>query len=375
MAALSPAPVTAHSTGGQQAAHCQKSSRKNTAHIVLIAAQMCFSGWHIVGSLAMKDGADPFVFVLYREFIASLLMLAYAQYCGLRIYIEPCDYVRFLILGFFSFVNVVGAMLALKFISASRFSIFQPLIPVIATFISVVVGLEKFSALKALGVSMAVGGAILAETWKSSSSGEDRNLLLGTVIVSIQVTGMACLIVFVKPVLNKYPPAVVTLCYYSVGSVYTLLLCCAWAYSLVPSDFDFDGHLLPWLALAYAATFATFFPYNAFSWAGKHLTPGITTVYCTFQPVGTIMLSLLILGSVITLSEGVGAVFVMLGLLVTVKAQREETNDHTAGSDEENSDSDEEGYEGGGKGRAIDLNDKLTFVAVPSDEYKVPVGR
>ncbi|KAJ1408274.1 hypothetical protein B484DRAFT_301560, partial [Ochromonadaceae sp. CCMP2298] len=294
-------------------------------HIALLAAQMCFSGWHIVGSLAMKDGADPFVFVLYREVLASALMIAYAQYCGLRIYIEPCDRVRFLFLGLFSFVNVVGAMLALKYISASRFSIFQPCIPVIATFISVIVGLEQFSALKAVGVSMAVGGAILAETWKSSdSSAEDKNLLLGTIIVSIQVTGMACLVVFVKPVLNKYPPAVVTVCYYGIGSVYTLLLCCGWAYSLVPMDFAFDGHLLPWLALAYASTFATFYPYNVYSWAGKQLSPGITTVYSTFQPVGTILLSLLIMGSVVTPAEGVGAMLVMLGLLVTVKAQREE---------------------------------------------------
>lgn len=147
--------------------------------------------------------------------------------------------------------------------------------------------------------------------------------------------------------LTKYTPAVVTLVYYSIGAVYTLFLTCAWAYSLVPNDFIFHSELLPWLALAYAATFATFYPYNALSWAGKQLTPGATTVYCTFQPIGTILLSFIILGAVITLSEGLGAVLVIIGLVVTVTGQQWEkdtnkknNNSSKFGSDEGASDSD-----------------------------------
>jgi hypothetical protein len=41
----------------------------------------------------------PFVFVLYREVVASLLMLSYARYRGLRLHIEKEDYSRFLLLG------------------------------------------------------------------------------------------------------------------------------------------------------------------------------------------------------------------------------------------------------------------------------------
>ena len=47
----------------------------------------------------MKQGASPFVFVLYREVVASLLMLSYAKYRGLRLHIEKEDYIRFLLLG------------------------------------------------------------------------------------------------------------------------------------------------------------------------------------------------------------------------------------------------------------------------------------
>lgn len=114
-----------------------------------------------------------------------------------------------------------------------------------------------------------------------------------------------------------------------------MVLCAAWSYSFTASSFSFDGLLLPWLALAYATTFATLYPYNAYSWSGRHLTPSATTVYSTFQPVGTIILSLLILGTVVTLPEGLGAGLVIAGLLLNVWSQRYEGKSHgRSGSDD-----------------------------------------
>ena len=45
--------------------------KTNVAHFALLVAQLCFSGWHVVGHLALKDGADPFVFALYREVLGK----------------------------------------------------------------------------------------------------------------------------------------------------------------------------------------------------------------------------------------------------------------------------------------------------------------
>jgi drug/metabolite transporter (DMT)-like permease len=234
-----------------------------------------------------------------------------------------------------------------------------------------------------------VGGAVITELWHGGSSDDDEeDITLGTIIVSCQVVAMGALMVFVKPMLSKYNPAVVTVTYYSIGGFYTLLLTLAFAYSFVPNDLIFNSKLLPWLGLAYASTFATFYPYNALSWAGKQLTPGATTVYCTFQPVGTILLSFIILGVVITLSEGLGAVMVMIGLLVTVYAQQyekkgraESSNAKSGGSDGSDDDSSEgeveEYYLDNGfrdvrsvSGNSTNpLTDRLVgFMAVPTQE-------
>lgn len=158
------------------------------------------------------------MFALYREIFASILMYGLVRYYGRMVSIHPDDYQRMLFLGFCSFVNVVGTILALQYINPVRYSVMQPIIPVIATLISVGIGLESLSIIKSCGILAAVGGAILVETWNASSDDESSNIFLGTILVCLQVTAMASLIVFQKPILSKYDPAVLTFVYYTIGA-------------------------------------------------------------------------------------------------------------------------------------------------------------
>ena len=129
-------------------------------------------------------------------------------------------------------------MLALKYISPTMFSIFQPSIPCIATVVSIFLKMETLTSLKAIGIVVAVGGAIIADVWKqdesSGSDTADNGVVIGTLIVICQVVGMACLVVFSKPVLDRYPPPVVTLVYYAIGTGYTIVLSAIFAYTLTP---------------------------------------------------------------------------------------------------------------------------------------------
>lgn len=299
-------------------------TKQYISHGLLLSSQLCFSGWHIVGSLSMKDGASPFVFALYRELFASVVMFFIVRFVTHHpLYILPEDRKRFLILGFFSFVNVVGAMLSLNYISATRFAIFQPCIPCIATVISIIIGLEPFTYIKLIGICLAVGGAITTEAWKEGGDGDDdeKGVTLGSIIVSLQITAMACLVVFVKPILPKYNSTITTFFYYSIGTAFTIVLFAVLAFTFTTDDLYFNGSLLPWLGLVYASIFATVYTYNALSWGGRHLSPSTTTVYSTFQPVGTMILSFIIMGDVVTTPELLGGALVVLGLIVTVYGQ------------------------------------------------------
>eukprot|EP01036_Dinobryon_divergens_P029895 gene29895-39064_t len=295
-------------------------------HVLLTLVQLAFSGWHIVGSLALRDGADPLAFAAYREIIASIVMVFIIWYNKQSAFvIKSEDYIRFCCLGFCSFVNVVSAILSLTYISATRYSLFQPSIPCVATAISIAVGVEPFSWIKAIGILVAVGGAVLIDTWDTgSSNAEESNVMLGSVMVSVGVCAMASLMVFQRPLLSKYESVVVTFGYYSIGTVITLFMCACWQSRFNSQSFTFGGATLPWIALVYASVFATAFAYNTYSYVSKTLSPSVVTIYSTLQPVGTAVLSLILFGKVIGLSEGVGGFIVALGLAITVIGRRRE---------------------------------------------------
>jgi drug/metabolite transporter (DMT)-like permease len=129
------------------------------------------------------------------------------------------------------------------------------------------------------------------------------------------------LIVFQKSLLNKYEPAVVTYVYYSIGLIFTLLLCLIFHSQFTLKDFNFNGEKLPWLAVAYATLFTTLFALNVNSWSGKRLPPSVSTVYNTLQPVGTVILSYFLLNSVPNSSEWFGGIVASIGLIVTMYAR------------------------------------------------------
>lgn len=137
-------------------------------HILLIVTQFVFSGWHLLGSLAMRSGANPLIFALYRESIATFLMFFYVllQLKGKldTLRVDRDDVPRFIFVGFCCFVNVVGTVVSLEYVTPDKYAILQPAIPVIATVISCCVKLENFTALKVLGISIASFGAILIES-------------------------------------------------------------------------------------------------------------------------------------------------------------------------------------------------------------------
>ena len=136
-------------------------------HLLLLVTQFIFSAWHLLGSAAMKTGTKPLIFALYRETISSVLMLFYALSLSKRepttFKIDSEDFPRFIFVGFCSFVNVVGTVLSLKYITASGYAILQPAIPIIATVISCTIRIEKLTVLKAIGITVAAFGAILTE--------------------------------------------------------------------------------------------------------------------------------------------------------------------------------------------------------------------
>ena len=317
-------------------------SSKFRAHILLLISQFCWSLWHVIGSLTLSKGVNPIIFALYRELTASicmfLLVFIMLGPSMKNFYIEKEDILRFIFLGFCSFVNVVFAIVSLEYVTATTFSVMQPIIPCIATFISILVGLEQSSIMKIGGILLSVTGAVVVEAWKTKTTTNDdddindnekkKDYIKGYIIILCQVTAMACLIVFQKSILSKYKPAMVSFTYYSIGAIFTCFVCLIWGYHYKKSEWLFNNLILPWEALIYASLIATVFTFTSISWSAKKLPPSITTVYWTWQPVGTALLSYVILNEIIHLNEIVGGLLVAIGLIITLTGRQHEIKIH-----------------------------------------------
>mmetsp|Transcript_15594 Transcript_15594/g.22914 ORF Transcript_15594/g.22914 Transcript_15594/m.22914 type:complete len:356 (-) Transcript_15594:287-1354(-) len=304
-------------------------------NLALISVQLGFSGWHIVGKVALNAGVDPLALALYREALGTALMFLLASYAtkqsdaGQNMKIQRKHWLRFLALGLFSFGNVVGCIVSLKFVSATNFAVMQPSIPVLATGISVFWGLETISTKKIFGIVLSVAGAVVVESTGGLMFGKSSSY--GSALVMLQCLSMALLTVAQKPVLATYHSTVVTAWYYAVGSALTLV---TWAGALLyrsssssgsagllvyaASSLSLGGKVSAWLALLYVGVVATFYCYNALAWALARTTPSKAAAFNTLQPPGTVILSVMFLHSSVHAGEVLGGILVIAGLLVTL---------------------------------------------------------
>ncbi|CAM9458304.1 unnamed protein product [Chrysoparadoxa australica] len=275
-------------------------------HPVLVSIQVAFAVWHILGSRALDTDVNPLVLALYREVLASALMLLLAYCMDGVVPVCPSHYFYFGLLGIFSFGNVVGAIFALKYTSPAALSMMQPAIPVLAMMISTWLGHEKLNRLKILGVIVSSAGAVAYISQGSdhqTSSGGGGVGIIGAALLVWQVGSMASLSVGMKRVLKLYPSTTCTAWVFCAGTVVQH-----------PANTHLSTfNIYPWFALLYVTVFATLYPYNCYSWALSKAPSTTVMAYSTLQPLCTSVMSMLLLDKPITLHE-----FACGGLIILV---------------------------------------------------------
>ncbi len=276
---------------------------------------------------ALGDGADPMIFALYREMLGSLAMYILVYISKLEIKVDRQDFRLFLFLGFCSFCNVMGGVYALEFMSATNYAILQPFIPIVTTIISVLAKFEGLNVYKILGIIIAVTGAVLiivlgAEEENNENDDEDqKNTLVGIIITLCSQVMFGCLLVFQKTLLVKYEPKVLTFVYYSIGGGITFFMCICSASRFKESDMYLNNDTLSWLALSYAAVFATFVVYNAYAWVNRVLVSSVVSIYSTLQAVFTALLEFMIDGEILTIAQIFGGLMVAIGCFFVTKGR------------------------------------------------------
>lgn len=181
--------------------------------------------------------------------------------------------------------------------------------PILITVMSAILLRDRMNAAKYTGLFMGITGAVILVIFKSEQ-GEGSNIFLGDLLVAANAAVYALYFVFVKPLMQSYPPIHVIRWIFTIAFFMVLPFC--WH--------DFRG--INWSACAgteYASLITivlggTFLAYLLNIYGIKILGPGIAGTYIYTQPFFAAIIAIVFFGESLNLYKIVAAVLIFSGV-------------------------------------------------------------
>ena len=252
---------------------------------------------------------DPFTLGLWRYVIGVVCLLPFL------LVREPVrfaarDLVPMALLGIIQF-GVLVALLntALQTISAARAALIFALFPALTMLLAAIIGRERMTWPKSVGVALAVAGVAIA-LGEQATSGNQSSLYGDLAMFAAALCGALCSVLY-GPYLKRYPAL-------AVGA---FAMTCA-AVSLGAAVWLIGQPLLHWPYSTTGSAAVVFIGlssglgYTALLWALANTTPTKVTVFQTLAPLAATGLGFLFLGEAVTVRFAIGLGVVVFGLWV-----------------------------------------------------------
>ena len=304
--------------------------------LVVLALLTVQTGFGLYPVIAKKSGigstANPLVFCMVRDVCAFpvlvLLSLISEGWLGIPNWRDCFVFVVLGVTGIFS--SQLLFLLGVSFVGANVASIFQQLIPISTTFLTIITCTEKLPSirtvptwLKLVGLLFAVCGAVEMSLFHPSSQDSNTNnsSWFGYIFLLLNTSPTAVYLVCQKKFLFNQPdnmwrnnPIWVTTWSYLIGAICICLS--SLFYVNTPSAFYISQE--EWLAIVYAIIITSCLSYVLIGWANSKTNASIVAAFWPFQVVPCFIGSYLINGEVLNPLQYIGAVLVITGLFAVV---------------------------------------------------------
>lgn len=291
-------------------------------HLGLLFVQVCFGGFHVVAKSLLSGPAAiaPFAVVGLRVAIATPILVAMAWRHDRALGAVPTrrDLLWIAFLGSLGVTaNQILFILGLRYTTASNASILMTCLPVFAVAAGALLGIESIGPRRALGIALAVAGAlVMVNPMRFSASGK---MGLGNLLILGNCLSYALFLVFQRPVLRRLPWRTVIAGSFVFGGTAVFL-------ASLPALSALDFRTVPaatWIGVLYIALFGTVIAYALNTWAVRRSSPALVAAYGMLQPVVTAALAATFLGETLGWAEGAGFALIVAGLWqVSVGGQR-----------------------------------------------------
>lgn len=285
-------------------------------HLALIAVQVMFATWPIVGKIALR--AVPSVaLVAFRVAGAALAFILIGVLRGRVGRIQKRDW---LLLVASSLLGVVlNQWLFVKGLSLTTVinaTLLGTTIPIFTLLVSIALRTDRASLRRAFGILLSAGGVVYLIG--PGSAGFSPATRLGDLLIVTNSLCYGTYIAISKDLMTRYSALTVITWIFIVGTIAAVPVG-AISFSHVPLA---QVSFTVWLAIAYIIVVPTVGAYYLNAWALGRVPPSTVAVYIYLQPLIAFSLAPLLLGEKLSWRTFVAAALIFAGVLVVTRRGR-----------------------------------------------------
>lgn len=282
------------------------------AHIAVLSTNLFFAVNFSLVKYVSPAFVKPYALNILRVGVSLILFWLLWTMSDIKPHINRKHWPRFFMCGLTGIaINQMLFIKGLTFTSAIHASLLILLTPILITVFAFAVLKEKVTFVKALGLALGVGGAVLLILSKEQST-KATNYLLGDLLIIINAISYTVYFIIVKPLMAEYPPLHVVRWVFTFG--FFMILPFGWN-----EFFAIRWEQLDWshyTAIAFIVIFGTFLAYFFNIYGIRHLGAGMTGAYIYTQPVFAAIIAILFFHEQLTSSKLIAAVMIFLGVFM-----------------------------------------------------------
>ena len=286
----------------------------------LLAVQALFGSLPVIAKVVLN--VIPAVSLVgIRVGITAIVLVIFQAFRGRFWLREKSDYWRLGVLSLFGITfNQLLFITGLSLTKASNTSLLVVTIPVFVIAIGSVIGTERFTGLKIVGIILAAIGVILIIDPSKASFSSDTTL--GDLLIIINSLSFSIYVATSKTVITRNG-AFRSMMWVFIFAALVCIPLGAFSFSRI------DGSSIEtviWLVILYISIFATAAPYLLNAWAITRVNPSTVAVFIYLQPMVGFIMAVLFLGEHIDFKFIIAAALIFTGVfLVTRKFIPSET--------------------------------------------------
>jgi len=285
-------------------------------HLALIAVQILFGTWPVLGKVVLRS-MSPSSLVSLRLTGAALAFALLQRKITPLLRMPVKD---ILLLALCSMLGVVGNQFlyvkGLSLTTAINSALLSTTIPVFTLFVSILFGHDRLSPRRLFGIALAAGGVVYLVN--PAHADISHQTTAGNLLLVSNSLLYAIYIVISKKLFERYGALNVITWIFLVGSLVTIPV---GIYSLQRENLGaLSGGV--WLMIALIIIFPTVGAYYLNAWALTKVPPSTVAIYIYLQPLVAFGFAPLLIGEEFNSRTIIAAVLIFAGVAVVTKRGR-----------------------------------------------------